>query len=117
MLKRRKESDTYLDTSHRHCLSRQITMKIDKILELSASTVAESSNILYIFIVMSTPAMSMDSIQVCHSLSFFTTNCMITKLTDSKLLSTCVAHLKTELAQHSQYQLVQSLSMKICQQL
>ena len=37
MLTRRKESDTYLAT-----VSRQITMKIDK-LELSASTVAFSS--------------------------------------------------------------------------
>jgi hypothetical protein len=35
MLKRRKESDTYLAT-----VCRQITMKIDKLLELSASTVA-----------------------------------------------------------------------------
>ena len=40
MLKRRKESDTYLATIRRHRWSRQITMKIDKILELSASTVA-----------------------------------------------------------------------------
>ena len=39
MLKRRKESDTYLANVRRHRWSRQITMKIDKILELSASTV------------------------------------------------------------------------------
>ena len=64
MLKRRKESNTYLATIRRHRWSRQITMKIDKILELSASTVAENSNILSIFIVMSTPAMSTDSSQV-----------------------------------------------------
>ena len=68
MLKRRKESDTYLATIRRHRWSRQITMKIDKILELLASTVAfisflplqlmkatvlaESSNILYVLIVI-----------------------------------------------------------------
>ena len=40
MLKRRKESDTYLTTAYRHRWSRQITMKVDKLLELSASTVA-----------------------------------------------------------------------------
>ena len=40
MLKRRKESNTYLATIHRHSYSKQITMKIDKILELSACTVA-----------------------------------------------------------------------------
>ena len=34
MLKRRKDSDTYLATIHRHHWSRQITIKIDKILEL-----------------------------------------------------------------------------------
>ena len=39
MLKRRKESDTYLATVCRCCWSIQITMKIDKLLELSASTV------------------------------------------------------------------------------
>ena len=38
LLKRRKESDTYLAT-----IRRQITMKIDKILELSASIVASIS--------------------------------------------------------------------------
>ena len=38
MLKRRKESNTYLATFHRHCWCAQITMKTDKILELSAST-------------------------------------------------------------------------------
>ena len=40
MLKRRKESDTYLATIRRHRWSRQIMMKIDKILELSANTMA-----------------------------------------------------------------------------
>ena len=40
MLKRRKDSDTYLATICRHRWSRQFTMKIDKILELSDSTVA-----------------------------------------------------------------------------
>ena len=40
MLKRRKESDTYLATVRRHRWSRQIMTEIDKILELSASTVA-----------------------------------------------------------------------------
>jgi hypothetical protein len=35
MLKRRKESDTYLAN-----INRQITMKLDKILELLASSVA-----------------------------------------------------------------------------
>jgi hypothetical protein len=40
MLKRRKESDIYLAAVRRHRWSKQITMKIDKILELSASTVA-----------------------------------------------------------------------------
>jgi hypothetical protein len=39
ILKRKKESDTYLATVRRHRWSRQI-MKIDKILELSASPVA-----------------------------------------------------------------------------
>ena len=43
MLKRRKESNTYLATIRRHCWNRQIMMKIDKILELSISTVASSS--------------------------------------------------------------------------
>ena len=37
MLIRRKESDTYLATIRRHRWSRQITMKINKILELSAN--------------------------------------------------------------------------------
>jgi hypothetical protein len=40
MLTRRKESDTYLATVSRHRWTRQITIKIDKILELLASTVA-----------------------------------------------------------------------------
>jgi hypothetical protein len=40
MLKTMKKSDTYLAAVHRHRWSRQIMMKIDKILELSASTVA-----------------------------------------------------------------------------
>jgi hypothetical protein len=59
MLKRRKESDTYLTTVCRHCWSIQITMKVDKLLELSASTVvikatllAESSSNLSTFIVI-----------------------------------------------------------------
>ena len=39
ILKRRKESDTYRATGCRHHWNRQITMKIDQILELSASTV------------------------------------------------------------------------------
>ena len=39
MLKRRKESDTYVDAVRRHRLSRQIMLKIGKILELSASIV------------------------------------------------------------------------------
>ena len=42
-LKRRKKSDTYLTTIRRHHWSRQITMKIDKILDLSASNVASSA--------------------------------------------------------------------------
>jgi hypothetical protein len=40
LLKRRKESDTYLTTVCRHRWSRQITMKVDKLLKLSANTVA-----------------------------------------------------------------------------
>ena len=40
MLKRRKESDTYLATFRRHRWSAQMTMKKDNLLELSASTVA-----------------------------------------------------------------------------
>ena len=40
MLTRWKESDTYLATISRHHWSRQIMMKIDKILELPANTVA-----------------------------------------------------------------------------
>jgi hypothetical protein len=39
MLKGRKESNTYL-TDCRHHWSRQIKMKVDKLSELSASTVA-----------------------------------------------------------------------------
>ena len=41
MLKRRKESDTYLATFRRHRWSTQMTMKKDNLLELSASTAAE----------------------------------------------------------------------------
>ena len=37
MLNGRKESDTYLATVCRYCWSRQITMKVDKLLELSAN--------------------------------------------------------------------------------
>ena len=40
MLTGRKEIDTYLATVSRRRWSREITMKIDKVLELSASTVA-----------------------------------------------------------------------------
>jgi hypothetical protein len=40
MLKRRKESDTYLATSRGHRWSAQMMMKKDNLLELSASTVA-----------------------------------------------------------------------------
>ena len=40
MLTRRKESDAYLATVSRHRWSRKITMKMDKLLKLSASTVA-----------------------------------------------------------------------------
>ena len=40
MLKRRKESDTYLATFRRHRWSAQMIMKNDNLLELSASTVA-----------------------------------------------------------------------------
>ena len=39
MLTRRKESDTYLATVSRHGWNRQIMMKIDKWLLLSANTV------------------------------------------------------------------------------
>ena len=39
MLKSRKESNTYLTIVCRHRWSRQIMMKVDKLLELSASTV------------------------------------------------------------------------------
>jgi hypothetical protein len=42
MLKRRKESYPYLATDSRHRRSRQITMKIDKILELSSAEEEES---------------------------------------------------------------------------
>jgi hypothetical protein len=49
MLKRRKESDTYLATIRRHHWSRLVTMKIDKILELSASTVCSVSFFLTVF--------------------------------------------------------------------
>ena len=38
MLKRRKKSDTYLATFHRHHWSAQMTMRKDNLLELSAST-------------------------------------------------------------------------------
>jgi hypothetical protein len=37
MLKRRKESDTYLATFRKHRWSAQMTMKIDNLLEFSAS--------------------------------------------------------------------------------
>ena len=59
MLKRRKESDNYLAINRRHHWSRLITMKIDKILELSVSTVA-----IYFHCDLCTPAMSTDSSQV-----------------------------------------------------
>ena len=49
MLKRRKESDTYLATVHRHRWSRQIMIKTDKILELSASTVTFISWRVFLF--------------------------------------------------------------------
>ena len=53
MLKRRKESDTYLDTFRRHCWSAQMTMEKDNLWELSASIVAFiSSNKLSSFIVI-----------------------------------------------------------------
>ena len=42
MLKLRKESDTYLTTVCRHRWSRQIMMKVYKLLELSASTVGRN---------------------------------------------------------------------------
>ena len=51
MLKRRKESDTYLATFHRHRWSAQMKMKKDNLLELSASTVTESSNQLSFFVI------------------------------------------------------------------
>ena len=63
MLKRRKESNTYLAIVCRYRWSRQITMKIDKIMELSANTVVFIS-INYFHHDLSTPAMSMDSSQV-----------------------------------------------------
>ena len=40
ILKRRKESDTYLTNVCRHCWSSQVMMKVDIFPELSASTVA-----------------------------------------------------------------------------
>jgi hypothetical protein len=40
MLKRRKESDTYLATFRRHCWSAQKALKKDNLLELSANNVA-----------------------------------------------------------------------------
>ena len=40
MLKRKKESDTYLAIFCRHRWSAQMTMKKDNLLELSANTVA-----------------------------------------------------------------------------
>ena len=40
VLKRRKECSTYLATARRHRWRLKMMMKIDKILELSASTVA-----------------------------------------------------------------------------
>ena len=58
MLTRRKESDTYLATVSRHCWSRQIMMKIDKLLKslslqlMKATVLAESYNISSIFIVI-----------------------------------------------------------------
>jgi len=65
MLTRRKESDTYLVTVSRHCWSRQIMIKIDKIvafsqhcgfhqffLELMTATVLAEITILSIFIVI-----------------------------------------------------------------
>ena len=39
-VKKRKESDIYLATFHRHHWSAQMTMKKDNLMELSASTVA-----------------------------------------------------------------------------
>ena len=62
MLTRRKESDTYLATVSRHRWSRQITMKVDKLPELSSAE--EEST----FIVMSAPEMSTDSSQVIVAL-------------------------------------------------
>ena len=78
MLTRRKESDTYLVTVSRHRWSRQITMKIDKIVIsfstvavissrgrlMKATVLAESYNFIYFDRDLSTPAMSTDSNQV-----------------------------------------------------
>jgi hypothetical protein len=65
ILKRRKESNTYLATICRYRWSTQITMKIDKLLELSS---AEEEVFLQYFIYflcdLSTPAISADSSQV-----------------------------------------------------
>ena len=56
MLKRRKESDTYLGTDSRHCRSPQIAMKVDKKcsfqpaqqpLQLMKATVPAESYTLY----------------------------------------------------------------------
>ena len=52
MLKGRKLSDTYLATIRRHRWSAQMMMKKDNLLELSASTVAKSSNLLSFFIII-----------------------------------------------------------------
>ena len=44
MLKRRKESDTYLATFRRHCWNAQMTMKKDNLLELSSAREEDSSS-------------------------------------------------------------------------
>ena len=62
MLKRRKESDTYLAADRRHRRSTQMTIKVDKLLKLWLSSAEE--DFLYFHCDLSAPAMPTDSSHV-----------------------------------------------------
>ena len=64
MLKRRKESDTYLAADRRHCRSMQIAMKVDKVRRFLKAVVLKSTHFIYFHSDLHTPAMSSVSSQV-----------------------------------------------------
>ena len=64
MLKRRKESDTYLAADRRHCRSMQIAMKVDKVCSFQPAlrpSSAEEELVYRILYMLDLPVFSVDS--------------------------------------------------------